>query len=76
MKERIAIIAGFRSPMGKAGGVLKNLKASDLGAKIAKEVILRSKINPKKLTSNYWKCCPTRRFGQYFTHNCLESWSS
>lgn len=49
MKERIAIIAGFRSPMGKAGGVLKNLKASDLGAKIAKEVILRSKINPKKI---------------------------
>jgi acetyl-CoA C-acetyltransferase/acetyl-CoA acyltransferase len=49
MKERIAIIAGFRSTMGKAGGVLKNLKASDLGAKIAKEVILRSKINPEKI---------------------------
>ena len=27
MKERIAIIDGFRSPMGKAGGVLKNLSA-------------------------------------------------
>ena len=47
MKERIAIIAGYRSAMGKAGGALKNISASDLGARIAKEVILRSKIDPK-----------------------------
>ena len=49
MKERIAIIAGFRSPMGKAGGSLKNLTAHDLGARIAKEVILRSKIDINKI---------------------------
>lgn len=49
MKERIAIISGFRSPMGKAGGVLKNLTAHDLGARIAKEVVLRSKIDPQKI---------------------------
>lgn len=49
MKERIAIIAGYRSPMGKAGGVLKNFTAHDLGARIAKEVVLRSKIDPKKI---------------------------
>jgi acetyl-CoA acetyltransferase family protein len=49
MKERIAIIAGFRSPMGKAGGVLKNLTAHDLGAKIVSEVVLRSKISPDKI---------------------------
>lgn len=49
MKERIAIISGFRSPMGKAGGVLKNLTAHDLGAKIAKEVVLRSKVDPQKI---------------------------
>jgi len=47
MKERIAIISGFRSPMGKAGGALKNLSASDLGARIAKEVLLRSNIDVK-----------------------------
>lgn len=45
MKERIAVISGLRSPMGKAGGALKNISASDLGAGIAKEVILRSKID-------------------------------
>lgn len=49
MKERIAIIAGFRSPMGKAGGVLKNLTAHDLGARIVKEVLIRSKIDPNKI---------------------------
>lgn len=49
MKERIAIISGFRSPMGKAGGVLKNLTAHDLGAKILREVLLRSKIDPQKI---------------------------
>lgn len=49
MKERIAVIAGFRSPMGKAGGAFKNLTAHDLGARIAKEVIIRSKIDPEKI---------------------------
>lgn len=49
MKERIAIISGFRSPMTKAGGVLKNISAHDLGARIAKEVILRSNIDPTKI---------------------------
>ncbi len=49
MKERIAIISGFRSPMGKAGGVLKNVTAHDLGARIVREVILRSKIDPQKI---------------------------
>ena len=49
MKERIAIIAGFRSPMGKAVGVLKNLTAHDLGARIAKEVLIRSKVDLEKI---------------------------
>lgn len=45
MKERIAIVAGYRSPMTKAGGALKNLTAHDLGARVAKEVLIRSKID-------------------------------
>lgn len=49
MKERIAIISGFRSPMGKAGGVLKNVTAHDLGARIVKEVLIQSKIDPQKI---------------------------
>jgi acetyl-CoA acetyltransferase family protein len=49
MKERIAIIAGYRSPMGKAGGALKNVTAHDLGARIVKEVVLRSKVDPEMI---------------------------
>jgi acetyl-CoA C-acetyltransferase len=49
MKERIAVIAGFRSPMGKAGGVLNKLSASTLGSIIAKEVVARSKVDPNRI---------------------------
>lgn len=48
-KERVAIVVGFRSPMGKVGGVLKNITAQDLGARIVKEVVLRSGVSPKKI---------------------------
>ncbi len=47
MKERIAIISGYRSAMGKAGGAFKNLTASNLGAAVAKEVLIRSEIDPQ-----------------------------
>jgi acetyl-CoA acetyltransferase family protein len=49
MKERIAIIAGFRSPMTKAGGALKNITAHDLGARIVREVVIRSKVDPESI---------------------------
>jgi acetyl-CoA C-acetyltransferase len=49
MKERIAIIAGYRSAMIKAQGSLKNVQASDLGARIAREVLLKSKINIEQI---------------------------
>ena len=45
MKERIAVVSGYRSAMGKAGGVFKNVTAHDLGANVAKEVILKSGID-------------------------------
>lgn len=45
MKERIAVCYGYRSAMGKAGGVFKNVTAHDLGARIAKEVVERSGID-------------------------------
>lgn len=48
MKERIAIINGLRSPIAKANGKLKNLSADNLGAMIAKEVVLQSGIDYKQ----------------------------
>jgi acetyl-CoA C-acetyltransferase/acetyl-CoA acyltransferase len=35
--------------MGKAGGALKNLTAHDLGARIAKEVLIRSRVDAAKI---------------------------
>ena len=49
MKERIAIISGYRTPMTRAGGALKNVSAHDLGARIVREVLLRSKIPADKI---------------------------
>jgi len=45
MSQRIAIISGYRSPMTKAGGALKNLHAADLGAAVLRETLVRTKID-------------------------------
>jgi len=49
MKERIAIIDGLRTPMGKAGGVLRDISADDLGARVVKELMVRIQIHPDKV---------------------------
>jgi acetyl-CoA C-acetyltransferase/acetyl-CoA acyltransferase len=49
MRERIAIIGGFRTPMGKAGGALKNVLADDLAVRVVKELVIRSKIDVNKI---------------------------
>jgi acetyl-CoA acetyltransferase family protein len=49
MKERIAIVGGLRTPMGKAGGVLKNISADDLAAKVVKELVIRTGIDVNKI---------------------------
>lgn len=47
MKKRIAIISGYRSAMGKAGSAFSEINAHDLGARVAKEVLIRSNIDCK-----------------------------
>lgn len=49
MQDRIAIIGGIRTPMGKAGGSLKNISADDLAVKVVKELLVRTRINPDKI---------------------------
>lgn len=44
MKERIAIINGIRTPFCKAGGLLKDFGADDLGAMVTKELLIRNNI--------------------------------
>lgn len=47
MKDRIAIVAGLRTPFCKANGVMRDAEADDLGAFIVSELIARSTIDPK-----------------------------
>ncbi len=49
MRERIAIIGGFRTPMGKAGGALKNVSADDLAVRVVKELVIRTGIDVNKI---------------------------
>lgn len=44
MKERIAIVDGYRTPMDKTGGRLKDIAADDLAVPAVREVLLRTGI--------------------------------
>jgi acetyl-CoA C-acetyltransferase len=44
MVDEIVIVDGLRSPIAKANGVLNNVSADNLGAIIAKELVLKSQI--------------------------------
>jgi acetyl-CoA acyltransferase len=48
-KERLAIVSGIRTPFCKAGGVLKDLEADDLGAFVVKELMERSSVPTDKV---------------------------
>ncbi|MFW5695802.1 MAG: thiolase family protein [Alkalispirochaeta sp.] len=49
MKNRVAIIDGIRTPMAKAGTVLKDTPADDLGAAAVREVINRAPVTPNEV---------------------------
>ncbi|MDA1353176.1 MAG: thiolase family protein [bacterium] len=48
-KERIAIVEGVRTPMGKMGTTLAVFEADDLGAIPVREVMLRAGFGPKDI---------------------------
>ncbi len=49
MRERIAILSGIRTPMGKAGGVFDSMTATDLGVAVTKEILALSRIRAKEI---------------------------
>lgn len=49
MKERIAIVTGIRSPMAKAGTVLKDTGADELGTVVVRDVLNRSGVEPDRI---------------------------
>lgn len=49
MNDRVAIVAGARSPFCKAGGILKDMNADDLGAFVVRDLIGRSGVPSKDI---------------------------
>jgi len=49
MKERIAIVAGVRTPFCKANGVMRDMDADDLGAFIVAELLARTGIQGSQI---------------------------
>jgi acetyl-CoA acetyltransferase family protein len=43
--ERIAIVSGLRTPMAKSGGKFKDIQADTLGARLIRELMMRSPVH-------------------------------
>ena len=49
MKDRIAIVAGIRSPFCKGGGVMRDMAADDLGAYVVAELLAKTGVSSEKI---------------------------
>lgn len=49
-KDRVAVVAGLRTPFTKQGTALRALRSVDLGTLVVKELIARSEISPREIT--------------------------
>ncbi len=57
MKSEAYIIDGIRTPIGKLGGAISNIRADDLAAMTMKEILKRNpSINPIKIDDVYFGC--------------------
>ena len=56
MRE-VVIVGGLRTPIGRHGGGLKDVTAQDLAARLMKEIINRTKIDPALIADVIVGCC-------------------
>jgi acetyl-CoA acyltransferase len=49
-RDRVAVVAGLRTPFTKAGTALKSLRTVDLATAVVKELIQRSEIGPREIS--------------------------
>nr|MBC7245160.1 thiolase family protein [Chloroflexota bacterium] len=56
MKE-VVIVGGVRTPIGRHGGGLKDITAQDLAARVIKEVLNRTKLDPALIDDVIFGCC-------------------
>src|SRR5262245_433672 len=48
-RDRVAVIAGLRTPFTKAGTALRPMRSVDLGTTVVKELLQRSEIPPAEI---------------------------
>ena len=48
--NRVAIVAGLRSPFARASGALRNLRSVELGTEVVKELVQRTDLDTQELT--------------------------
>jgi len=48
-RDRVAIVAGLRTPFTKAGTALKSMRTVDLATAVVKELMARSELSPKEV---------------------------
>lgn len=56
MKE-VVIVGAVRTPIGRHGGGLKDITAQDLAARVIKEVLNRTKLDPALIDDVIFGCC-------------------
>jgi acetyl-CoA acyltransferase len=49
-RDRVAVVAGLRTPFTKAGTSQKAMRTVDLGTAVVKELVQRSELSPKEIT--------------------------
>jgi acetyl-CoA acyltransferase len=49
-KDRVAVVAGLRTPFTKAGTGLRSMRTLDLGIAVVKELVQRAEIAPREIT--------------------------
>lgn len=49
-KDRVAVVAGLRTPFTKQGTALRTMRTVDLGTAVVKELVQKSEVDPKSIT--------------------------
>lgn len=55
-RPEAVIVDAVRSPIGKYGGVLRDIRPDDLGALILRSLIQRTGIEPSRIQDVFWGC--------------------
>lgn len=62
--KKVYVLGGCRTPIGKMGGALSSLSATDLGAIVIEEILRRTRIKPEEVNHVFMGCVIQAGLGQ------------